>query len=168
MERAQDFNIVLDDVAITELTFGKEYAAAVEAKQVCTFLCDEKLIFLFLRHKHFGFVAKFRFLLRLLHKRAQRAQFWVERAKQEKQQKIVQAEGEADAARLVRQRVFDIFFVVEMSASNQWWQKMATILAWRIWLEAKIIIARATTASLILIDDSKWLCWTSIVGRMLE
>ena len=35
MERAQDFNIVLDDVAITELTFGKEYAAAVEAKQVC-------------------------------------------------------------------------------------------------------------------------------------
>ena len=34
-DRARDFNIVLDDVAITELAFGREYTAAVEAKQVC-------------------------------------------------------------------------------------------------------------------------------------
>ena len=34
-ERARDFNIILDDVAITELTFGKEYTSAVESKQVC-------------------------------------------------------------------------------------------------------------------------------------
>lgn len=33
-ERARDFNIILDDVSITELSFGKEYTAAVEAKQV--------------------------------------------------------------------------------------------------------------------------------------
>lgn len=33
-ERAKDFNIVLDDVSITHLAFGKEYTAAVEAKQV--------------------------------------------------------------------------------------------------------------------------------------
>jgi prohibitin 2 len=33
-ERAKDFNIILDDVSITELSFGKEYTAAVEAKQV--------------------------------------------------------------------------------------------------------------------------------------
>jgi len=33
-ERAQHFDIVLDDVAITDLRFGKEYTAAVEAKQV--------------------------------------------------------------------------------------------------------------------------------------
>ena len=33
-DRARDFNIVLDDVAITELAFGKEYTAAVESKQV--------------------------------------------------------------------------------------------------------------------------------------
>ena len=33
-DRARDFNIILDDVALTELTFGKEYTAAVEAKQV--------------------------------------------------------------------------------------------------------------------------------------
>ena len=30
--RAADFNIILDDVAITHLSFGKEYTAAVEAK----------------------------------------------------------------------------------------------------------------------------------------
>jgi len=35
-ERAHDFHIVVDDVSITHLTFGKEYAAAVEAKQVAT------------------------------------------------------------------------------------------------------------------------------------
>lgn len=67
IERAQDFNIILDDVSITELSFGKEYTAAVESKQVAQ-------------------------------QEAQRAAFVVERAKQEKQQKIVQAEGEAEAA----------------------------------------------------------------------
>lgn len=36
LERAEDFNIILDDVAITELSFGKEYTSAVEAKQVRT------------------------------------------------------------------------------------------------------------------------------------
>jgi len=69
-ERAHDFNIVLDDVSITELSFGKEYTAAVEAKQVAQ-------------------------------QEAQRAAFLVEKAKQEKQQKIVQAEGEAEAAALL-------------------------------------------------------------------
>ena len=34
MERAKDFNIILDDVSITDLSFGREYTAAVEAKQV--------------------------------------------------------------------------------------------------------------------------------------
>lgn len=33
-QRAMQFNIVLDDVSITALTFGKEYTAAIEAKQV--------------------------------------------------------------------------------------------------------------------------------------
>lgn len=67
VERAKDFSIILDDVSITELSFGKEYTAAVEAKQVAQ-------------------------------QEAQRAAFIVERAKQERQQKIVQAEGEAEAA----------------------------------------------------------------------
>uniref|UniRef100_A0A1I8PRM4 Prohibitin n=1 Tax=Stomoxys calcitrans TaxID=35570 RepID=A0A1I8PRM4_STOCA len=70
MERARDFNIILDDVSLTELSFGKEYTAAVEAKQVAQ-------------------------------QEAQRAVFFVERAKQEKQQKIVQAEGEAEAAKML-------------------------------------------------------------------
>ncbi|CAN8004469.1 unnamed protein product [Ixodes hexagonus] len=69
-ERARDFNIILDDVSITELSFGKEYAAAVEAKQVAQ-------------------------------QEAQRAMFTVEQAVQERQQKIVHAEGEAQAAKML-------------------------------------------------------------------
>merc|ERR1719164_132719 len=34
LQRAKEFNLVLDDVSITHLSFGKEYTAAVEAKQV--------------------------------------------------------------------------------------------------------------------------------------
>ena len=33
-QRAAQFNMVLDDVSITALTFGREYTAAIEAKQV--------------------------------------------------------------------------------------------------------------------------------------
>lgn len=69
-QRAQDFRIILDDVSITELSFGKEYTSAIEAKQVAQ-------------------------------QEAQRASFVVEKAKQERQQKIVQAEGEAEAAKLI-------------------------------------------------------------------
>jgi len=73
-DRARDFNIILDDVALTELSFGREYAAAVEAKQVAQ-------------------------------QEAQRAAFVVDRALQEKQQKIVQAEGEAKAAEMLGEAV---------------------------------------------------------------
>ncbi|KAG7222309.1 hypothetical protein INR49_016373 [Caranx melampygus] len=62
-ERAKDFNIILDDVAITELSFSREYTAAQEA---------------------------------------QRAQFYVEKAKQDQRQKIIQAEGEAQAAKMLQ------------------------------------------------------------------
>lgn len=33
-ERAAYFNIAMDDVSITSLTFGKEFMIAIEAKQV--------------------------------------------------------------------------------------------------------------------------------------
>lgn len=33
-ERANNFNIALDDVSITSLSFGKEFTHAIEAKQV--------------------------------------------------------------------------------------------------------------------------------------
>lgn len=73
-ERAKDFNIILDDVAITELSFSREYTAAVEAKQVAQ-------------------------------QEAQRAQFYVEKAKQDQRHKIIQAEGEAEAAKMLGQAV---------------------------------------------------------------
>merc|ERR1739848_753469 len=69
-DRARDFNIIMDDVAITELSFGKDYSAAVESKQVAQ-------------------------------QEAQRAAFVVDRAIQERQQKIVKAEGEAAAAAML-------------------------------------------------------------------
>jgi prohibitin 2 len=70
IERAKDFYIILDDVSLTDLSFGREYTAAVEAKQVAQ-------------------------------QEAQRAQFVVEKAKQEKQEKMVRAEGETEAARML-------------------------------------------------------------------
>ena len=33
-ERAQDFKIIIDDVSITELAFGKEFTSAIEEKQI--------------------------------------------------------------------------------------------------------------------------------------
>ncbi|XP_058947421.2 prohibitin-2 [Pocillopora verrucosa] len=69
-DRAKDFFIILDDVSITDLSFGREYTAAIEAKQVAQ-------------------------------QEAQRAHYQVEKAIQERQQKIVQAEGEAKAATLL-------------------------------------------------------------------
>lgn len=43
-ERAKDFSLILDDVAITELSFSREYTAAVEAKQVGEFnLCPKRV-----------------------------------------------------------------------------------------------------------------------------
>ena len=70
IQRAINFDIILDDVSITELSFSPQYSAAVEAKQVAQ-------------------------------QEAQRAVFLVEKAKQERQQKIVQAEGEAESAKLI-------------------------------------------------------------------
>lgn len=69
-DRAKDFSLIVDDVAITELSFSREYTAAVESKQVAQ-------------------------------QEAQRAQFLVEKAKQDQKQKIVQAEGEATAAKMI-------------------------------------------------------------------
>eukprot|EP00049_Salpingoeca_infusionum_P017360 m.352662 g.352662 ORF g.352662 m.352662 type:complete len:291 (-) comp16580_c0_seq1:188-1060(-) len=74
MERAKDFWMVLDDVSITDLSFGQEYSRAVEAKQVAQ-------------------------------QEAKRAEMHVERAKQERAQKIVEAEGEAKSAKLIGEAI---------------------------------------------------------------
>jgi len=73
-DRAKDFHIILDDVSLTDLSFGKEYAAAVESKQIAQ-------------------------------QEAHRAAYIVEKALQEKRQKIVQAEGEAKAAEMLGEAV---------------------------------------------------------------
>ena len=76
---------MLEDVAITDLSFGSEYSRAVEAKQVAQ-------------------------------QEAQRAAMLVERAKQERQQKIVEAEGEAKSASLIGEVCF-VFF--QITRENQ-------------------------------------------------
>jgi len=68
--RATEFNIRLDDVSITHLTFGKEFTAAIEAKQVAE-------------------------------QDSERAKFVVLRAEQEKKAAIIDAEGQAEAAKMI-------------------------------------------------------------------
>eukprot|EP01114_Cavostelium_apophysatum_P020235 TRINITY_DN672_c0_g1_i1.p1 TRINITY_DN672_c0_g1~~TRINITY_DN672_c0_g1_i1.p1 ORF type:complete len:314 (-),score=52.63 TRINITY_DN672_c0_g1_i1:245-1069(-) len=70
IERAKDFHIALDDVSITHLSFGREYTAAIEAKQVAQ-------------------------------QEAERAKFIVEKAEQDMKRTIVQAEGEAQSAKML-------------------------------------------------------------------
>jgi len=70
MERAEEFHIDIQDCAITHLEFSKEFAKAVEDKQIAQ-------------------------------QDAEQAKFVVALAKQEKQSKIIAAEGEARAAGLI-------------------------------------------------------------------
>jgi len=70
VERASEFSIMLDDVSITHLTFGKEFTAAIEAKQVAQ-------------------------------QDSERAKFVVMRAEQEKLAAVIDAEGQAEAAKMI-------------------------------------------------------------------
>jgi len=74
VERARDFDIILEDVAITDLSFSAQYTNAIEAKQIAQ-------------------------------QEAQRSAILVERAVQERQQKIVQAEGETRAALMLGEAI---------------------------------------------------------------
>jgi prohibitin 1 len=69
-QRAAKFNILLDDVSITHLTFSKEYTNAIESKQVAQ-------------------------------QDAERSKFVVLKAEQEKKVRVIQAEGESEAANLI-------------------------------------------------------------------
>ena len=42
--RAEQFGLILDDIAITHLTFGREFTQAVELKQVRLSLTDHLLL----------------------------------------------------------------------------------------------------------------------------
>jgi prohibitin 1 len=68
--RAKHFHLTLDDVAITHLTFGKEFMRAIEAKQVAS-------------------------------QEAERQQWVVKKAEQERQAVVTRAEGEAEAAMII-------------------------------------------------------------------
>lgn len=96
-ERAKDFNIILDDVSITELSFGKEYTAAVEAKQVAQQEAQRKQ---YISIQPFIILVFFEWNVKYFYAMTGAA-FVVDRAIQEKQQKIVHAEGEAQAAKLI-------------------------------------------------------------------
>lgn len=74
--RANSFHLVLDDVAITHLVFGKEFASAIEAKQVA-------------------------------YQEAERQQWIVQKAEQEKRAAIIRAEGEAEAAEIINQSIIE-------------------------------------------------------------
>ncbi|VDM02970.1 unnamed protein product [Schistocephalus solidus] len=108
VDRARDFHIVVDDVSITDLTFSQVYAAAVEAKQVqWDFASLSVSVFSYRHILPLPFIVCACFLtgkfysMQIAQQEAQRAQFLVERAKQERQQKIVMADGEAQAAKLI-------------------------------------------------------------------
>lgn len=76
IDRAAEFNLILEDVAITHLTYGKEFTAAIESKQVAQ-------------------------------QESERAKFIVLKAEQEKKAKVILAEGEADAAKLISDSLKD-------------------------------------------------------------
>jgi len=69
-KRAEHFHLTLDDVAITHLTFGREFMKAIEAKQVAS-------------------------------QEAERQQWVVKKAEQERQAVVIRAEGEAEAASII-------------------------------------------------------------------
>lgn len=69
-KRASHFHLVLDDVAITHLTFGREFMRAIESKQVAS-------------------------------QEAERQQWVVKKAEQERQAVVTRAQGEAEAASII-------------------------------------------------------------------
>lgn len=70
IQRAKHFHLTLDDVAITHLTFGREFMKAIESKQVAS-------------------------------QEAERQQWVVQKAEQERQAVVTRAEGEAEAALII-------------------------------------------------------------------
>ena len=103
-DRCLYFDIILEDVAITHLTFGKEYTAAVEAKQVAQQEAEASRRF---GGRSAGARASASRAApdAALCSRLQRAKFLVEKAKQEKEKSIVQAQGEAQSARLIGEAI---------------------------------------------------------------
>lgn len=122
--RARYFNIVLDDVSITNLTFSREYTSAVEAKQVAQ--QDAERAKFIVRREYtlcdlcragvpslWGFPDLMRSLnsgalfLRFFSSNPTRIRQQVEKAQQDKQSAIIRAQGEAQSATLIGQAIRD-------------------------------------------------------------
>ena len=65
MERAREFNIIMDDVALTDLRFGRDFTAAVEAKQVAQ-QESERFVLYLLQNRRILFYLPFIYLLTCL------------------------------------------------------------------------------------------------------
>jgi regulator of protease activity HflC (stomatin/prohibitin superfamily) len=112
VQRARDFHIVLDDVSITHLSFGKEYTAAVEAKQVAQ-QDAERARFIVDKASaappspplppclrcHFSLPRRLA--------RGPPAPRPAPQAKQEKRSLVIKAEGEAKSAQLIGEAIRD-------------------------------------------------------------
>ena len=87
------------------MLLGREYTAAVEAKQVAQ-------------------------------QEAQRAHFFVEKARQEKQQKVVQAEGEAEAAKMIGEAIKENpgYLKLRKIRAAQQIAKTVSVHTWAIWM----------------------------------
>eukprot|EP00904_Undaria_pinnatifida_P006219 jgi/Undpi1/2727/HiC_scaffold_14.g06105.m1 len=112
-KRARDFGIVMEDTAITHLSFSREYTAAVEAKQASRNPCSN--------HLSFGrectaaveakpaapFVALGASNGGVAQQDSERAKYVVDKARQEKMSIVIKAEGEAQSAKLVGEAIKD-------------------------------------------------------------
>ena len=101
-KRATEFHILLEDVSITDLKFGKEFTAAVEAKQVAQQASARE------RRPPLDARARRRRRRRSpsppprpARQDSERARFLVLKAEQEKQAAIIRAEGESESARVI-------------------------------------------------------------------
>jgi len=100
-KRATEFHILLEDVSITDLKFGKEFTAAVESKQVAQQASARE------RRPPLDARARRRRRRspspppRPARQDSERARFLVLKAEQEKQAAIIRAEGESESARVI-------------------------------------------------------------------
>ena len=98
-KRATEFHILLEDVSITDLKFGKEFTAAVEAKQVAQQASARGRPAP--RRARAAAAAAAHPPLRPAPQDSERARFLVLKAEQEKQAAIIRAEGESESARVI-------------------------------------------------------------------
>lgn len=112
--RAQDFGIVLEDVAITHLAFSHEFTHAIESKQVQT--KKKKKSNALVSHQKPGGSTRRREIKVSRHEgihaeikgKTPNSWFFYLQAEQEKEAAIIRAEGESEAAAMIAKVTFVI------------------------------------------------------------